>query len=180
MARNRWGWGKRVDRKIGGKVYSFASKKEGEFAQMLHNRKLKWEYETEKFVWYPNKVYRLLLLVEELEESFDGPVIDKIKNLIRKSFSKTYTPDFIIHKRDGSKMYLETKGHFPSDDRTKMLAVQRDYPDIDFRMIFFGRGSTKLSKTAKRILTYADWCDEYDFIYSDCGELPSEWLKKGG
>ena len=43
-----------------------------------------------------------------------------------------YTPDFILPNY----VYLETKGYWSPEDRRKVLAVKRDNPGIDLRMVF--------------------------------------------
>ena len=43
-----------------------------------------------------------------------------------------YTPDFILPNYT----YLEAKGYWSAEDRRKILAVKRDNPDVDLRMIF--------------------------------------------
>ena len=44
----------------------------------------------------------------------------------------TYTPDFVLPNY----VYLEAKGYWSPDDRRKILAVKRDNPAIDLRMVF--------------------------------------------
>ena len=43
-----------------------------------------------------------------------------------------YTPDFKLPNYK----YLEVKGYWDAEDRRKILAVKRDNPDIDLRMVF--------------------------------------------
>ena len=43
-----------------------------------------------------------------------------------------YSPDFILPNH----VHLETKGYWDPKDRRKVLAVKRDNPDLDLRMVF--------------------------------------------
>ena len=65
-----------------------------------------------------------------------------------------YTPDFLLPNH----VYLETKGYWDPADRRKVLAVKRDNPDIDLRMVFQSPYNT-ISKKSKT--TYAKWCDKH-------------------
>ena len=43
-----------------------------------------------------------------------------------------YTPDFILPNG----VILEAKGYFKPEDRRKMLAVKKQHPDLDIRLVF--------------------------------------------
>lgn len=88
---------------------------------------------------------------------------------------KTYTPDFIFEKHDGSLMIVETKGRFLPSDRTKMKAVVTQYPDLDVRMIF-QRGANKVTK-ASASKTYLEWCKSHGIKAAE-GTMPSAWIKE--
>ena len=81
----------------------------------------------------------------------------------------TYTPDFVLPNY----VYLETKGYWDPADRRKVLAVKRDNPDIDIRMVFQSPYNT-ISKKSKT--TYAKWCDKHGIPWSAYHEIPLEWL----
>jgi hypothetical protein len=83
-----------------------------------------------------------------------------------------YLPDFIIILKDGTRRYIEAKGYFRSDDRTKLLAVKQAHPQADIRIVF--SQDNKLTKRAKS--KYSDWCKKNGFLYS-IGSIPSDWLK---
>tara|TARA_R100001086_G_scaffold243176_1_gene171743 strand:- start:385 stop:753 length:369 start_codon:yes stop_codon:yes gene_type:complete len=85
---------------------------------------------------------------------------------------RTYTPDFHLLDYD---MFIETKGHFVTSDRSKHLLIQEQHPDIDIRFVF-QNAKKKLYKGAKT--TYADWCDKHGFQYAQ-EELPRSWFRKG-
>lgn len=65
-----------------------------------------------------------------------------------------YTPDFCITLPDDSWFYIESKGRFMSQDRTKHKLIHQQRPEIDIRWIF-SRSATKLKKGSKT--TYAQW-----------------------
>jgi len=88
--------------------------------------------------------------------------------------SRKYNPDFILTKKDGSKMYIESKGRFLTKDRQKHLLL-RDQHDHDIRFVF-QRATNKISKTSNT--TYAKWCDSKGFKWSDKGIIPKEWLEE--
>ena len=66
-----------------------------------------------------------------------------------------YTPDFKLPNYK----YLEVKGYWDAEDRRKILAVKRDNPDIDLRMVFQSPYNT-ISKKSKT--NYAKWCEKHD------------------
>ena len=80
-----------------------------------------------------------------------------------------YTPDFVLPNY----VYLEAKGYWDAADRRKLLAVKRDNPDIDLRMIFQSPYNT-ISKKSKT--TYAKWCDKHDIPWTSYTDIPIEWL----
>lgn len=80
-----------------------------------------------------------------------------------------YTPDF----RLSNGVYLETKGYFSPEDRRKTLAVLRDNPGIDLRMVF-SNPNNRLSKTSKT--TYAAWCRKHGIPYCASHSIPIQWL----
>ena len=43
-----------------------------------------------------------------------------------------YCPDFVLPNH----IYLEAKGYWSPADRRKILAVKKDNPDMDLRMVF--------------------------------------------
>ena len=81
-----------------------------------------------------------------------------------------YIPDFVLSNR----VYLETKGHWDATDRRKVLAVKRDNPDIDLRMVFQAPFN-KINKKSKT--TYAMWCEKHDIPWAPYHNIPLDWLK---
>lgn len=88
------------------------------------------------------------------------------------TLSKTYIPDFIIELRDGRKIYLEVKGYFSYEDRTKMAAVKKQHPELDIRLVF--KVDNKISKRTS--MTYTTWATNHGFL-SCVGEVPKEWMQ---
>jgi len=80
-----------------------------------------------------------------------------------------YTPDFVLPNYT----YLEAKGYWSASDRRKVLAVKKQNPDIDLRMVFQSPYN-KISKKSKT--TYAQWCDRHDIPWSSYQNIPIEWL----
>ena len=80
-----------------------------------------------------------------------------------------YTPDFVLPNY----VYLEAKGYWDAADRRKVLAVKRDNPDIDLRMVFQSPYNT-ISKKSKT--TYAKWCEKHDIPWTSYHDIPLEWL----
>jgi len=80
-----------------------------------------------------------------------------------------YTPDFLLPNG----VYLETKGQFTSEDRRKMLAVKKQHPELDIRMVFQAPFN-KISKRSKT--TYAQWCEKNGIQWAPYHSIPLEWL----
>ena len=80
-----------------------------------------------------------------------------------------YTPDFKL----SNGIFLETKGYFSPEDRRKTLAVLRDNPGIDLRMVF-SNPNNRLSKTSKT--TYGTWCRKHGILYCASHSIPIQWL----
>lgn len=86
---------------------------------------------------------------------------------------RTYKPDFYIV---GTDTYIETKGKLTMDDRTKLVWVREQNPDIKLVILFMKSGNPirKGSKT-----TYADWAEDNDFDWADFSEhgIPERWTE---
>ena len=80
-----------------------------------------------------------------------------------------YNPDFILP----SGIMLEAKGYWDPEDRRKILAVVRDNPDIDLRMVFQAPFN-KISKKSKT--TYAQWCEKHGIKWAAVHAIPIDWL----
>lgn len=81
-----------------------------------------------------------------------------------------YTPDFLLPNG----IYVEAKGNFDRNSRSKMALVIEQHPDKDIRMLFMRNNYiSKKSKTK-----YSDWCEIRNIKYhvSAMGNIPEEWL----
>lgn len=87
----------------------------------------------------------------------------------------SYKPDFVLVKKDGSKLYLETKGYFQGSDRTKTIAVLREHPGLDLRFLFV-RASNRITPGSKT--TYSAWCEKHGIPWAEGETLPKAWLKE--
>jgi predicted nuclease of restriction endonuclease-like RecB superfamily len=87
---------------------------------------------------------------------------------------RTYTPDFKIRRRDGSYFFVEYKGYLRPEDKTKMAAVRKQYPNLDIRFVFMkaNKPSYKGAKT-----TYADWAEKNGYLWAEL-TIPEEWLNE--
>lgn len=75
-----------------------------------------------------------------------------------------YIPDIILHTPLGE-VLIEAKGYFRPEHRAKMLAVKKQHPNLDIRLIFY-RSSKKDIK----------WAIKNNFIYA-IGEIPNIWFE---
>ena len=133
-----------------------------EWAQKAFN-KLKENHKKE--IKFRSKLEeRVATLLEQLGISYE----QESENL-SYTIEHTYTPDFVLPNY----IYLETKGYWDAADRRKVLAVKRDNPDVDLRMVFQSPYNT-ISKKSKT--TYAKWCEKHDIPWTAYHEIPLDWL----
>jgi hypothetical protein len=107
---------------------------------------------------------RVATLLEQLGISYEYET-EKLSYTIEHN----YTPDFVLPNY----VYLETKGYWDATDRRKVLAVKRDNPEVDLRMVFQSPYNT-ISKKSKT--TYAKWCERHDIPWTAYHEIPLDWL----
>lgn len=88
---------------------------------------------------------------------------------------KTYTPDFIFEKHDGSLLFLETKGYLRPSDRVKLKAVMAQHPDLDLRIVFQNASNTITKASSSK--TYAEWSKYIGIKWAE-KTIPSEWVKE--
>lgn len=96
---------------------------------------------------------------------------EKLKYTV-PTVTRTYIPDFVVTRSDGTKLYIETKGYFRPADRSKMILVKKSNPSLDIRFLFVR--NNKINKRSKT--TYSDWCEKNGFPYAFGREVPLEWL----
>ena len=107
---------------------------------------------------------RVATLLEQLGISYEYET-EKLSYTIEHN----YTHDFVLPNY----VYLETKGYWDAADRRKVLAVKRDNPEVDLRMVFQSPYNT-ISKKSKT--TYAKWCEKHDIPWAAYHEIPMDWL----
>jgi hypothetical protein len=84
------------------------------------------------------------------------------------TLNHVYSPDFIL----SNGIIIEAKGKLTPQDRTKMIAIKKQYPELDIRFVFM-RGDNTLNASSKT--TYMSWAQKNGFPAAD-GEIPDEWL----
>jgi hypothetical protein len=85
-----------------------------------------------------------------------------------------YKTDFKILKKDGTPMFIETKGYMDSQSRRKYVAVKKYNPNIDLRFIF-QNSKNKIRKGSKT--SYGDWATKQGFKWSE-KTIPQDWLRE--
>lgn len=89
------------------------------------------------------------------------------------NIAHNYTPDYEITHSDGRRKVFEVKGFFRYDDQRKAIAFRKDFPDVDYRLIF--QKNNPIRKGSKT--TYLDFAQKHG-IPAVVGEaVPEEWLK---
>ena len=78
-----------------------------------------------------------------------------------------YKPDFVL----SNGIIIEAKGFFRYDDQRKHRAISKAHPELDIRFVF----SRLSSRVQNSRLTCAQWCDKYNFQYSQ-ELIPEEWM----
>ena len=152
----------------------FASGLELATAAQLKELKRKFQYETKacEFIYFTTVVKGAV--VDKCAEEYPIPKGCKVVQW------HDYTCDFMIIKKDGSPMFIETKGFFKPKDRKKHQILKKMYPHIDLRIIFQSNG--KVSHKTK----YSEWCVKQGITYhvlsaidkKDGQVIPTEWLEE--
>lgn len=86
--------------------------------------------------------------------------------------SHKYLADVTLSWSSGRTIILEAKGYLKPSDRSKMLAVRRDNPEMDIRFVF-QRASNKIRKGSS--VTYGDWATKNNFMWCE-GVPPKSWF----
>lgn len=145
-----------------GQMYGYRSGLEETVAAQLTALSIPYEYEAVQYD-YPKKQKVKASLTEDMANPITG-----IYLILH------YTPDFLIIKKSGAGMVIETKGRFLAADREKIRILKKTRPWLDFRMIFTNP-KARFSKTNTK--TYADFCEQLGIPYAK-GKIPDEWLKE--
>ena len=91
---------------------------------------------------------------------------------IQPATKHNYTPDFVLNKKNGNRLYFESKGRWVKTDRLKFDLIFEQYSDIDIRFVF-QNPNAKLYKGSKT--TYAQYCDKKGWKWAK-KDIPKEWL----
>jgi predicted nuclease of restriction endonuclease-like RecB superfamily len=83
-----------------------------------------------------------------------------------------YITDFAV-PLPTRRVYLEPKGYFSPADRSKLLAVKEQHPELDLRLLF-QNPSARLSSSSKT--TYAKWAERHGFKWAKGPAIPQAWL----
>lgn len=75
-----------------------------------------------------------------------------------------YNPDWDIETPNGW-ILVETKGYFKAADKRKLIAVKKQHPELDLRILFY-----RYNKDYER------WCIKNGFRFA-FAEIPDEWLE---
>ena len=97
---------------------------------------------------------------------------ETLNYIVPERYAK-YTPDFVFTKKNGTLMYIETKGRWTSADRLKMKHVLQSNPGIDIRLVFQSP-TQKISKASKT--TYEDYAKKLGILHVAKKTIPEEWL----
>lgn len=106
---------------------------------------------------------------------YEAEVLSYIKPPVPPKPSR-YTPDFTIEKKDGTKMYIESKGKFTAQDRKKMVLVKEQNPEADIRLLFMRDNYLTTQKKSK----YSTWAlrNGFPFAVSYSGHVPDSWIEE--
>ena len=151
--------------------------------QNIHPKQMKTKTSKEESLEWAKEAYAKLKSKHEAPIKFRSGLEKQIGKLLSGlgisyeyeseklsyTISHNYTPDFSLPNH----IYLEAKGYWAPEDRRKILAVKRDNPSIDLRMVFQSPYN-KISKKSKT--TYAKWCERHDIPWTSYHDIPLEWL----
>jgi predicted nuclease of restriction endonuclease-like RecB superfamily len=77
--------------------------------------------------------------------------------------ARHYIPDFIIETELG-KVYVECKGYLRPEDKAKLVAVKRQNPALDIRVVFYSENKKSIK-----------WAEKHGIRYA-IKKIPPEWL----
>jgi len=133
----------------------YKSNFERKVAEYLKAKGVKFGYETEKVVY--------------MRPTRSGECLDCSSPNV--GINASYYPDFVL----SNGIYLETKGKFDSQGRSKILNVLASNNVLsreNFRLLFMRDNYI----TKKRLKTYSEWCDDHDIEWGIGPEVPDKWL----
>lgn len=86
------------------------------------------------------------------------------------TLQRNYIPDIVLP----NSIFVELKGRFTSPDRAKILAVIKQNPGIDLRMVFMN-ANIKIAKNSKT--RYRDWCNKNNIQWAE-HRVPEDWINE--
>ena len=87
-----------------------------------------------------------------------------------------YVPDFVIRKKDGSKIYIEAKGNgraFNDVARRKMASVRKSHPDLDIRIVFYSDAIVRKGGKMRN----SDWAKKNGYPFA-IRNIPKGWFNE--
>lgn len=97
---------------------------------------------------------------------------------LRYTIEAQYVPDFILLTKGGRKIYVETKGNgrsFDGPSRRKLIAVKREHPELDIRIVFYSDGKCGPKRKDGTFMRQSDWAAKHGFQYA-IREIPGDWI----
>jgi len=112
-------------------------------------------------------------LEEQVNQSLteQGLAISYEKERFPYHLKKYYTPDFLV-KGERFDFWIEVKGYWPSDARTKFLAVIREHPTLPI-FVALQKPTQKLSRSSST--SYSQWCEKFGICWCPT-PIPQEFL----
>ena len=112
-------------------------------------------------------------LEEQVNQSLidEGLAISYEKERFPYHLKKFYTPDFLV-KGEQFDFWIEVKGYWPSDSRTKFLAVVREHPTLPI-FVALQKPTQKLSRSSST--SYSAWCEKFGICWCPT-PIPQEFL----
>lgn len=110
------------------------------------------------------------LIHRKAKTVFKGKRVEYEVSTLPYTVPREYRPDITVLGSDGVPIFIEVKGYFRPEDRSKMQWVKRANPQADIRLVF--AQDNKLNKRSKS--RYSDWCRRNGFPCA-VGQIPKEW-----
>lgn len=140
---------------------------EDQVGEFLKSQGIVFEYESTncKINYYKPIPKGVLVDVDWTIQEFKGKVCQSCE----------YTVDFYIPGR--YPIWIETKGYFKSEDRTKHKLIKQQHPGLDIRILF------QRDNQATPNLSYLEWCEKHDITAAVINKknkiyVPEEWLNE--
>ena len=130
------------------------SKLEAKVLDQLDKEKIEYEYEQSRLEWF---------------DTITGArCLDCGSKRLTKR--RMYLPDLVF--RNGT--IIEVKGKFTARDRRLAEGIKRQYPNLDFRLVFDRDNKLAKSSTTR----YSGWCKSREIPCVFKGTIPESWIKE--